>query len=120
MAERNKASRAWLVLLAWTVAFSCFCAESEAFAFGGCANVGDLMVEVLANCGEPSSVRVRDQEMIGTGFVPYHVPDGWMRGPVIITTVEDWIYNFGPTRFIYILRFENGILRSINTGGYGY
>ena len=34
--------------------------------------------------------------------------------------IEEWTYNFGSTRFIRFLRFENGLLRNISRGGYGY
>jgi hypothetical protein len=35
-------------------------------------------------------------------------------------TIEEWIYNFGPTQFMRILRFENNKLIEIETGDYGY
>jgi hypothetical protein len=34
-------------------------------------------------------------------------------------TIDEWIYDFGPTRFLRILRFENGILMDIETGDRG-
>ena len=35
-------------------------------------------------------------------------------------SIDEWMYNFGPTTFIRYLRFENGRLVKIETGGYGY
>jgi len=32
---------------------------------------------------------------------------------------EQWIYNFGPTEFVYYLTFVNGELERIEVGGYG-
>jgi hypothetical protein len=39
---------------------------------------------------------------------------------VIEVPVEEWTYNFGPRRFMRSIRFENGIVTSIETLGYGY
>jgi hypothetical protein len=82
------------------------------------------MSDVVANCGEPTEVRSGERKQLGEFFVPYHVRDGWLlQGPFIgevPVDVEEWVYNFGRLRFMYILRFENGILRSISQGGYGY
>jgi len=83
------------------------------------------MSDVVANCGEPTWVQIGEGRQLGQVFIPYHVRDGWfLPGPFIgrefPVDVEEWVYNLGPTRFLRILRFENGILRSIRTGGYGY
>jgi hypothetical protein len=37
-----------------------------------------------------------------------------------LVTVEEWEYNFGSTRFIRYLQFENGRLTRITEGDYGY
>ena len=34
--------------------------------------------------------------------------------------VEEWTYNWGPTRFMSYLQFRNGVLERIHSGGYGY
>jgi hypothetical protein len=31
-----------------------------------------------------------------------------------------WTYNYGPSRFIDYVRIENGKVRKIYSGGYGY
>jgi hypothetical protein len=118
--QMRKVCRKWLVFVAWMVFASCFCMGDKAHAFSDCAGVGDLMYDVVNNCGAPTSVESGEKRMIGSGFVPFHTPDGWLRGPLIVTEIEEWTYNFGPTRFMRILRFENGILTSIRVGGYGY
>ena len=56
---------------------------------------GDTEFQVKTTCGEPDSIIVR-------GFAK-----------------KVWIYNFGPTRFIYYLTFVNGQLTRIQTGEYG-
>lgn len=35
-------------------------------------------------------------------------------------TIEKWVYNFGPTQFIYYLTFANGRLRRIQASEYGF
>ncbi len=37
-----------------------------------------------------------------------------------VISIEEWTYNFGPSRFIQTLRFENSRLVSIQIGGYGF
>jgi hypothetical protein len=33
--------------------------------------------------------------------------------------IDEWLYNFGSTRFMQFLHFENGQLKSIKDLGYG-
>ncbi|WP_082048073.1 DUF2845 domain-containing protein [Geoalkalibacter ferrihydriticus] len=40
--------------------------------------------------------------------------------PPYPAVVDEWTYNFGPRRFLLHLIFENGRLRQIETGGYGF
>lgn len=58
--------------------------------------VGASQVDVREKCGEPTSVE------LGPGY-----------------GTEQWIYNFGPTEFVYYLTFANGTLERIEVGGYG-
>jgi hypothetical protein len=60
-------------------------------------DVGDSKIDVLAKCGEPV---VRDE---------WYEEESFRRSSVSIR-VEEWTYNFGPTRFIYFLKFKNGRL----------
>jgi hypothetical protein len=70
-------------------------------------DVGDRKIDVLAKCGEPA---ITDEWYEEEGF----------RGSSVMIRVEEWTYNFGPTRFIYFLRFKNGQLVEIRTGDHGY
>ncbi|MGD8614030.1 MAG: DUF2845 domain-containing protein [Desulfobacterales bacterium] len=56
---------------------------------------GDTEFQVEAACGNPESVLIKGNAK------------------------KVWIYNFGPTRFIYYLTFVNGRLSRIQTGEYG-
>ena len=62
--------------------------------------LGDTLERVRLLCGPPSS-----KDVIHPGI----------EGP----QEEDWAYNCGTTGFLYILRFVDGKLESINTDGYG-
>lgn len=37
-----------------------------------------------------------------------------------VVTFEEWVYDFGPSRFIRIFRFKNDLLIEVKTGGYGF
>lgn len=67
---------------------------------------GDRKYKVLYVCGEPTYIDAYDRPVPGAYFLS--------------TPVEVWTYNFGPTRFMYELIFENGVLVRINQLGYGY
>ena len=96
--------------------------------------VGDYKDRVLAECGEPDHVQVWEEERIyGVRHHPryYGVYDNYeyvgpneRSGPPFrirkLVVVEEWTYNHGPTRFLDHLRLENGIVRSIASGDYGY
>ena len=101
--------------------------------------------EVLQKCGEPAwveEIMIYDTvpfdsspggRRIERHEVPYHqvptqsddptlpyvLPPGY-KLLVPPQLVEDWSYNFGPNRFVYRLRFRQGVLLEIQTGGYGY
>jgi len=70
--------------------------------------IGDYRYDVLRKCGEPSHMEVWQEVRFIRDFG---------EGPV---TVEGWEYNLGSTNFIRYLRFENGRLRRITVGDYGY
>jgi hypothetical protein len=97
-------------------------------------SVGDYKARVLAECGEPDHVQVWEEERI-YGFqhhpgrygvyenYEYVHPENRLGSPYRVrqlVVVEEWTYNYGPTRFLNHLRLENGIVRRIFSGDYGY
>jgi hypothetical protein len=85
----------------------------------------DRKYDVLRKCGEPSHVEGWEEMRIkgDLGFRLSEAQWGSDRWPLLIkepVTVEEWEYNFGPSRFIRYLRFENGRLIRITEGDYGY
>ncbi len=84
--------------------------------------------QVLKACGEPTTVRhlgyaVRSVEIpyrrrLSGGISSEHYPGyGYYTQEVVVT---EYVYNFGPRKFMQRLVFEGGVLRSIETIGYGY
>lgn len=90
--------------------------------------VGDFTAEVVSACGEPDHVEVWQEERIFRDFSTYR-SDAYgedlhrNREPFLVkqqVIVERWTYNFGNTRLIRYLRFENGRLVDIEVGDHGY
>ena len=95
---------------------------------------GDLKARVLAECGEPDHVEVWEEERV-YGFsrhpsyygiydsYDYRHPDYKYGKPYRVkklVIIEEWTYNHGPGRFMDHLILENGIVRRITSGDYGY
>ena len=63
-----------------------------------------------------------DQESIMTGETAFQVKETCGEPDSILVkglAKEEWVYNFGPTKFIYYLTFINGRLERIKVGEYG-
>lgn len=74
--------------------------------------VGMTRLELLARCGEPADRNLR---------VMRHNHDP--RRPQFGSTAvmeEEWIYNFGPRRFVRVLTLVDGRVREVDSGGRGY
>jgi len=84
--------------------------------------------QVLRACGKPTTVRhlgytLRNVDLrvrrglsnglSSRGYSHY----GFYTEEVVVT---EYVYNFGPRKFMRRLRFEGGVLVSIETIGYGY
>lgn len=96
--------------------------------------IGDYKDRVVSECGEPDHVQVWEEERVYgyqhhsryygvyDNYEYVHPVDGSGRPHRIrkLVIVEEWTYNHGPTRFLDHLRLENGIVRSIVSGDYGY
>jgi hypothetical protein len=81
--------------------------------------VGDPMARVLSLCGEPTTVSER---VVHRQREVHRV----VRPGVVVTdtisvavTLTEWVYDFGPTRLMRQLVFEDGTVRVIDTLGYG-
>ena len=82
------------------VAFAFFCGNKL-------VSEGDTTAEVYLKCGEPF-------------WKEEHIEKELSGGRKVYIVIEEWTYNFGPHKWLYHLRFENGVLKKIETLGYGY
>ncbi len=96
-------------------------AASPAFAFRCGTKLvteGDTRSEVIQKCGDPVEIDRRSifrQPLYWIHGRPYYVGNG-----VVEIPVEVWIYNFGPSKLMRQIRFEDGKVVDIETLGYGY
>jgi hypothetical protein len=87
---------------------------------------GDTTYEVSSRCGQPDHKQIhyeeRYHEKPNTYVVRKRKDTSWTSPFLVkkIIKIETWTYNFGPTRFIYYLFFEDGELVNIETGDYGF
>ncbi len=88
---------------------------------------GDPRDKLLSDCGPPSNVEAWDEEQYEYFSRPpnpreYRDFDRYGNSYRVRAWVhvEVWTYNYGPSRFVDYVRLENGIVRRIYSGGYGY
>jgi hypothetical protein len=88
--------------------------------------IGDHKYDVSEKCGQPNSIERhlerrggQDSASIGRRFAPNTLRLGRQQYSEIDISVEEWIYDFGHSRFRQYLRFENGELTEIKSLGRG-
>jgi len=79
-------------------------------------SAGDRMIEVLRRCGRPTA-RERSED-IRTLSVST-AEDGRVRRRKVLVRKEDWVYDFGSSRFVFYVTFENGRVTVVEDGHYG-
>lgn len=104
---------------------------------GRIVETGSGKAEILHRCGEPTWVEKRPEKRIERGCVGgrnygdeydgrrdrHFRRDGYGRSYdvcVHYVDIEEWFYNFGPSRFTQTLIFENNRLVEILDGDYGF
>jgi hypothetical protein len=79
---------------------------------------GDSTDKVEALCGPPSSIQRRE---VLHGNTYYRNGRQYYGGyGVTEVLIEFWTYNRGPSKLMYRLRFEDGLLVDVDTLGHGY
>jgi Protein of unknown function (DUF2845) len=73
---------------------------------------GISQYEILQRCGEPAFKDTRQEEQL-TSVDEHH-------NRLTTNRIDEWTYNFGPTKFLRILKFENGELVDVETGDRGF
>lgn len=93
-------------------------------------DVGMHKMEVMNKCGNPAT---RDQRVERRRIGVRQSSGNQVLPPVTIQgdrnsvdyeheiqiQIEEWLYNFGPQRFMQLLTFEDGRLKQIQDLGYG-
>lgn len=94
-------------------------ARADGFSCGNrVVTDGMTSAEVRAVCGEPAQITTKPilrRPVVWRHGRPYYVGEG-----LVEVAVETWVYNFGPMRLMRRLRFEDGVLKDVETLGYGY
>lgn len=75
---------------------------------------GDPAGKVAALCGPPAAIERREI------LRPYFYQRGFGYRGNYEVSVELWTYNFGPSKLMYRLRFEDGLLVDVDTLSHGY
>lgn len=114
----------WLLLLVMIGA-----TPAHAFRCGNKIVIENMHEQQVLNvCGEPTSVRhlgytvrqislPRRHSLISGGIASRYAGIDYYAQEVIVT---EYIYNFGPRKFMRRLVFEGGVLVTIESIGYGY
>jgi hypothetical protein len=73
--------------------------------------------DVKERCGEPTAIEDVTKHLAQRAYDPISQTTVYILVPV---QQSSWTYNFGPTRFVYYLTFQEGKLIDITTGDYGH
>ena len=76
---------------------------------------GDHAAKVLHYCGEPDAIR---SHLALRGF--FSAGGLLLPGFAEEVEIEEWTYNLGPHKLMRIIYLENGVVRDVDTLGYGY
>ena len=76
---------------------------------------GDRKIEVLEKCGEPAFVEEWREE-----FEIFKGRKGRKYKSIRNLYIEEWTYNFGPRKFMRVIRFENGLVSDVKELRSGY
>jgi hypothetical protein len=119
----RKAAFIYLILLAAAAA-----GEAGAMRCGSrLISEGDPRERVISECGPPADIQSWEEERYHHFDAPppptlYREYEGYGNAyrVKIIVRVEVWTYNHGPSRFVDYVRIENGRVRRVYSGGYGW
>jgi len=101
---------------------------------------GDRKIEVIMNCGDPysieyfweeqfsavsSAIRIRKIPQFKRKRDRYKKEYTFIREKIYeqsrrLINIEEWTYNFGPGRFMNFIQFQNGKVKKVEYGAYGF
>jgi hypothetical protein len=100
-----------------SLALCCIVAPAWALRCGSnIVSMGDSSLLLRKHCGEPAQIERYDQRVIER-YDPWY--DRYVI-EAISDPYEIWLYNFGPRRLMARIKVQGGLVRSIETGGYGF
>lgn len=119
----------WLSIAAIALLLLLHSNEASAFRCGQKIVIKDMHeIQVRKACGEPTtqrrigvavrSVQYPTRRISTKGVTVEHFPGNAQVVEEVVVT--EYVYNFGPRKFMRRLVFEGGILVKIETIGYGY
>lgn len=119
----------WFLLLSLMVSHSAFALRCGPYVI----NEGMYRGEVYGKCGPATSVEshierrstgniIQNQQFYGgqRNALPNSFGYGQSNAVEVEVVVDEWVYNFGPSRLQQYLRFENGKLMEIRNLSRGY
>ncbi len=88
-------------------------------------DVGDRKAKVYLRCGDPDFRENRERYIPRNcndgGYVDdYGYVDSYRQQNCRVEIIDVWTYNLGTRKFMRELVFVNGVLKEINSLGYGY
>lgn len=95
------------------VLIACLLVSKTTFGFqcgSSIIDIDDRKDEVYQKCGEPESIQTRKKTVAVSVFDPTRQISFIQYEDVVI---DELTYNFGPSRFKRLLRFENNVLKEI-------
>lgn len=95
------------------IAFACLFFSQTTFGLqcgSSIIDIDDRKDRVIEKCGEPESTQTRNKTVAVSVFDPTRQISFIQYEDVVI---DEWTYNFGPSRFKQLLRFENNVLKEI-------
>jgi hypothetical protein len=108
---------------------------------GQLVEAGDRKIEVIKKCGDPYAIdylwevrvsratskeRIRKIPRFLKGKRGRNIKDYIFKKEKVheetkeLINIEEWIYNFGPRKFLYFITLENGRVVKIEEGDYGF
>lgn len=103
----------WLVVVLFCLTFAS-AAQADMQCGLGLVEVGDSQERVLEKCGPPTNQARADLSRVE----PVQTADGEVVNEAVDVPRVEWIYNFGPTRFVKRVVFIDGKVSTIEEGGY--
>jgi len=115
---RNQRRKVGSLLAALCLAAAAADASADALRCGSrVISRGDHASKVLRYCGAPIAIRSRLVHRSVVAFGAFYHPGLGLLEEVV---VEEWTYNFGPSKLMRQVRLENGFVRDVRELGYGF